>query len=411
MKHREGTLAEAGDVLSKLQADEAAPDRSTLVRDRTRRNATWTLIRRRFIEDESVSDEELDAHVTEASGTSPGTTPGPIADLYEREVADADALADACFARADAISRREQAEEAIRKEETALAAAREARCDVENRIEAARTEWEALWRSSGFTPQSPNVMKSWLDDFARLRALCDEKAGLSDEAAAVQSRLDAYERELNEALDDTSGSIDTRLDRAESRIRAAREANAQRRTYQERIEQLTEEQSRLEKEAEEAARRREEVEKKAAERRNECALPSSWNLDTISAMLQEIGDLVAEERPAPRRLRTARGQPRNVARLRKTSPRIGGPKSRPTWPRETSCRPWRRSPRGARPRKRPRPAHDKISQTEKAIERRLKDETKKCEEYEAILRELRATAGVESDDEFLEKGRHGPRAR
>jgi uncharacterized protein YhaN len=137
---------------ARLAHDEDAIAPKDVVDAREVRDSGWSLIRRRFVEDVPVSDDEIRAFA------------GAKADLtstYETAVAAADTLADRRFDNAQAaaqiaLTARQIAEqrellEGLREEEGVLA--------EENRtLESA---WRGIWAEAPFEPLSPDLMLEW----------------------------------------------------------------------------------------------------------------------------------------------------------------------------------------------------------------------------------------------------------
>ncbi len=397
VNHREETLRDAKETLAALESGETIPNRETLSADRRRRDALWRLIRRRFVEGEPVADDEIAGYLD---------TPGePVADTYERRVAAADELADACFDHADAVSRREQAAEALRDAEAKLADARAAAARCERLFETAQEAWTALWRPCDFQPQSPKVMRVWLDDYALLSADCEETAGIERELEELGARMNGFEAELDAALGETAGSIDTRLDLAERRVRAAREAATERRAISEQIEALDKKTSRVKKEAAGASTRRESVEAESARRREQLGLPESWNLDTLCTMLDKIRGAVAENDSLRAEWRSLEVQcdarvafeAEAKALCREAAPDLA--EAVPVDAVEELA------DRCAKARM-AKTSFDEATKRRDIAERRMAEEEAKCAAQEAVLAELRAAAGAADDEQFHAKAAH-----
>ena len=117
------------------------------------RDSGWSLIRRRYVEGDSVTDDEIQAF------TGAGAN---LTDAYETSVTTADALADRRFDNAQAAAQialiaRQTAEqqelaEGLREEEGALAEER-------RMLESA---WKEMWAEASFEPHGPDLMLEWL---------------------------------------------------------------------------------------------------------------------------------------------------------------------------------------------------------------------------------------------------------
>jgi uncharacterized protein YhaN len=136
----------------RITTEERVVGADELERLRTRRDAGWSIIRRRHFEDAVVPDDEIAAFAPLEA----------IAEEFEAAVRVADDAADRRFDHVDAaaqlfllgrqISEQDDLVESLTLEQTALAEERAA-------LEAA---WAALWSDSGVAPRDPDAMIEWL---------------------------------------------------------------------------------------------------------------------------------------------------------------------------------------------------------------------------------------------------------
>jgi uncharacterized protein YhaN len=169
----------------RIIADEHVVAAGELERLRTRRDAGWSIIRRRHLEGGAVPDDEIAAF-------SPS---GALAEEFEAAIRVADAAADRRFEHADAaaqlavigrqIGEQDDLLESLGLEEKALAEERTA-------LEIA---WAELWSDSGIAPRDPDAMIEWLrtrseivDLIARLAA-AERQSDLWRERESETKRL------------------------------------------------------------------------------------------------------------------------------------------------------------------------------------------------------------------------------
>jgi len=212
--------------LARVRIQGAIPDPEELDARRSLRNESWRRIRRTVVE----SDEPVDSE----QGRS-------MADQFERELDDADDLADqlridatrvaeegSLRARGDRLDR-DHAEVALRLESL----------DAEGA--GFRADWAALWERPGIEARAPEVMRGWRRELDLLRGLLSQRreadqAARRDESARAEAvaslrsalclssdRLDSFGAGLDEWTAET-GAVLERQAEAESARRQRSEA-------------------------------------------------------------------------------------------------------------------------------------------------------------------------------------------
>jgi uncharacterized protein YhaN len=166
----------------RIIADERVVAAEELERLRGRRDAGWSIIRRRHLEGVVVSEDEIAAF----------SLSGGLAEEFEATIRVADAAADRRFEHADAaaqvavisrqISEQDDLLELFGLEEKALAEERSALDD----------DWAELWSESFVTPEDPDVMIEWL----RTRS---EIVALIARLGAAERHTDIWQRREGEA--------------------------------------------------------------------------------------------------------------------------------------------------------------------------------------------------------------------
>ncbi len=153
IRSAEQELARHRKAHDRLAQDEDAIFPKEITDARELRDFGWSLIRRRYMEGISVSDEEMSTFLGRERDL-------PIA--YETSVTNADALADRRFDNAQVaaeigltlrqIDEKQELLEAFREEESVLA---EEICSLES-------AWKEMWVEAPFEPLAPDVMLEWL---------------------------------------------------------------------------------------------------------------------------------------------------------------------------------------------------------------------------------------------------------
>ncbi len=154
LRSTEEGLNEARKTRDRIVAEERPVGPQELADVRSERDTGWQLVRRKYIEHETVSDEEVRAFS------------GPHSSLgwsYEKAVQSADNAADRWVQTANAAAQLEQANRTVDSLLESLKDLREEHSAVEDGREATDADWEALWQSVPFEPLAPEAMLPWLE--------------------------------------------------------------------------------------------------------------------------------------------------------------------------------------------------------------------------------------------------------
>ncbi len=198
-------LAEAEEKIEKLKNEVEAQRRGGLVATeedllaaREKRQRGWQLVRGVWLEGRK------DAAAEAAFGGGAG-----LPEAYERSVADADGVADALRKDADGVARLAMLVNQMREGEGEKVTLAARAADARGALEAARKEWEAMWRAAGVPAPAPAEARAWLVDHGNLV----ERIGLvraarqaveEGQAAVAESKVVLLEarRELGEKVDE-----------------------------------------------------------------------------------------------------------------------------------------------------------------------------------------------------------------
>lgn len=207
----EADLQRHEDELSQLDAERKIPDRTELLDQRGRRDLGWRLIRRKFIDDDSVDDDAtadsedpLDARVSDWLGETARTLP----DRFETEVARADELADRRQEQSELAARRDQLIAAIERNRHRLARQRRALEEAEAERQRRHQRWLECWAACPFTPLSPEAMLKWRAIWIDWHDKRRQRESLQSRLNQIEQRLDDYHLRLREAIDDEELPID-----------------------------------------------------------------------------------------------------------------------------------------------------------------------------------------------------------
>lgn len=212
-------LAEVERELDRLRADLAAhraerslPEAGALEAARRARGEAWARVRAAWLDG------------------APVDRPAAVAEALERAVAEADAVADALWRDATAVSERRGLEARLAE----LAAVRERRAAAaaaaRREVERAARAWVDRWAGSGLVAAPPDAMRRWLEDFDAWRRAGDDVARAEAEAGAAEAELAALGARGDVVLAAaglaSGGSLVARAERAR---RAVADAEADRR--------------------------------------------------------------------------------------------------------------------------------------------------------------------------------------
>jgi len=209
------TLRDIATQTLRLGQRGAIPTLEALTAAREHRDATW--------------DSVLAAWTARVDG--PPVDGLPLAEAYPRTVQAADVLADqlrdnaALVAEARELGLRRAEAEAV----AADAASRVARIDTET--SAWQADWQAAWRPCGIEPGTAAEMLEWRDLWVEFRGSFEHWQEARDRLASARAAVEAAIAQLRPLLGDAAEtSLLALREQAERRVRAADEAQGERRT-------------------------------------------------------------------------------------------------------------------------------------------------------------------------------------
>ncbi len=209
------TLQEKQEELAAKTAAEQVPDRRQLEGQRERRDAGWTLIRRKFLA-AAGSDSEIGS-VDQEIESWIGTTAESLPDLYEHEISQADRLADDRQAKAEIVAQRDQLQTDIERAAKSLTDANLKRDARQKELKEISDEWNDLLAGFNVKPHPPEVIlewhrtfESWLDVRSKLLDSQARTKQLQEQVADFEKLLTSY---TESETDDTSeaATIDRKL--------------------------------------------------------------------------------------------------------------------------------------------------------------------------------------------------------
>ncbi|MCA1437974.1 AAA family ATPase [Bradyrhizobium sp. BRP20] len=280
---------------ARLVSDERIVAVEELKKLRERRDAGWSIIRRRHVDKIMVPESEELAF----------TSGEPLLDAYVKAIEDADTAADRRFQNAQSTAAAMVLARQIAEEQDVLESAKQELFSLAEEQKALAEAWAILWKQVTDNPRSPDEMLDWLDaragvldQIAKRDAALHAESSLQQQIAKAKQQLASLMADTAIAASADSLPLNGILAAAEARLRME-EGNTQKRN------ELALEQRKV---ATEVERRRVAVENAAKER-------DVWNAQWKEALR---GINLLPEAP----LETVQEQIEAIDQMRETSAKI-----------------------------------------------------------------------------------------
>ncbi|MGH9771482.1 MAG: AAA family ATPase [Candidatus Acidiferrales bacterium] len=157
--------------------DERAIPAEELRRLRAHRETGWSIIRRKYIENAAVPDDEIEAF----------DTGGALPEAYETAIRGADEAADLRFERAEATGRLAGIARQIAEQEEYFEELRGQELGYGKDEAELAAEWLTLWKGVPLTPLGPDNMLGWIDTRSQILQALETKAGAERETASLRT--------------------------------------------------------------------------------------------------------------------------------------------------------------------------------------------------------------------------------
>ncbi|MAD79544.1 MAG: hypothetical protein CMJ50_01700 [Planctomycetaceae bacterium] len=260
-----------------LEASGSVPDRDRLIAQRRHRDDGWRLIRRKHVDGDDVSQQEIREWIGEETRS--------LADNYEHQITKADELADQRQEKAELAAKHDQLKQDLMRRRQRCEAAEAAFQQRSLELEAMQRQWLVPWKKCPFKPLSPTAMLDWLRDYDTFRDLQRQYAASVALLETTQNNTGAFERQLAETLADSTGSPSQMLLRAREQVEGARIAVATRRQREQQWAQAEEELQRVEGELTTTMKQRENWQTRWHTQLHECGFPLDWTVETANKVL------------------------------------------------------------------------------------------------------------------------------
>jgi uncharacterized protein YhaN len=268
-------------LLAALSADEHVPAREDLMAQRARRDEGWQLIRQNYVRGKPDA-ERITRWLVDPQDSLP--------DAYEREVATADEIADRRQANAELVAKQEQLVAEVEQAERRVAAAKEQLAERRSEGEEALDDWKRLWASCGVQPLAPEAMLEWLRCHGQLLDKLEQESVLEVQRRDLEARIGDFEDELRDALSEANQSPGRLLAEACRKVQAAREAAAQRQTYQAQLPAKEAELERLGHELDQLTKQRVLWDEQWRAILAEANFPQEWDVHIATKILHGLGE-------------------------------------------------------------------------------------------------------------------------
>ena len=199
MSTAEQELGRQRKACGRLARDEEAVAPGDLEAARAHRDTGWRLIRRRYVDGESVPDAEMRAF---------GSPDDLLADSYEGTVRSADELADKRFDKAEAAAQLAVTSRQVADQEELIDGLRKESKALDEQIRMLDAEWKAMWSDAPFDPLTPDEMLEWLTARKEALSVIGRRASAERRVAALRQQEEDARASVLDELAVLSASTD-----------------------------------------------------------------------------------------------------------------------------------------------------------------------------------------------------------
>ena len=266
-----------------MDSEQKVPDRESLIAARQRREDGWQLIRRKYIHD---GDDAVNQAIS--AWTNDNVPALPV--MYESAVANADALADERQDKADIAAKRDNLQAMLQRLYERNAKVHKSIVGLETKREELQQEWNTLWATCGIAPRSPRAMLEWLGIFCTFSDAEASQRVRANKLATLTRQIEQFESALRSALGEPDASPARLLEVARQQVKAAQEAAAQRRAYE---ENLPDQEEAIKRSEEDLSHSRDELVSKESRWKSlleELGFPQDWDTRTTRRALTVLAD-------------------------------------------------------------------------------------------------------------------------
>jgi len=268
--------------LQQLEAREAVPDKARLQAKRKRRDAGWSIIRRKYVQFETVGDDEASQWL--------GSEESSLPDSYERAVGEADRLADERQDKAAAVAQREQLVWEVGRLDERIESFEKRLSEQRDALEHAHEEWTTLWDACPFQPLSPEAMLDWLRLYDDLVDKQEHQTKAQINVEQLSTRIEEFEANLRTAFDDSADSVDRLLKRGRRAIKDDRDARTQEATYKSQLVDKEEDLKELEQQLAGLGKDQRDWQSRWQSALEQFGFPASWDVHLATKILNGLSE-------------------------------------------------------------------------------------------------------------------------
>ena len=213
-KEIEEEQKQAGQDLRVLLLTSDAPTVSELEESRTVRNTGWSLIKRKYIENDDVERD-----IAEFAQDSDLPT------LYEQKVSVADHISDLLRSAADQVVKRTDLEASVESLKSRLSDITDEAKEAKEYKETYLHDWNAIWEPVGVDPGTPREMKQWLlrvdkllTNVQKANAVSRETKKLAEDCEVLKETISFQISKFNDSIDLAKMNLEAMISLCEQRI-------------------------------------------------------------------------------------------------------------------------------------------------------------------------------------------------
>ena len=162
----------------RITSDEQVIAPGELQHIREHRDAGWSIIRRRYVDNTVIPEDEVRAFTTDVE----------LPDAYEAAVLDADKAADKRFDKAEAAARLVVITRQIDEQEDLLETLNAEELAISAEDESLTAEWNTMWAATPIEPQEPDSMIEWLRSRAEILTLIEQRLATEQIIATLRQQ-------------------------------------------------------------------------------------------------------------------------------------------------------------------------------------------------------------------------------
>ncbi|MDY6932057.1 MAG: AAA family ATPase, partial [Halobacteriota archaeon] len=257
-------------------------DREDLSRNRDHRDKGWELIKKEYIQDgKKVSSKEKQEWMDNKHTELP--------DAYEEAVKESDKISDELYTNSEMVTKKEDLEKRIRKQEALISDTRKRISRIEKKIADTTSKWNDEWKDWGFTSRSPREMKEWVSSLKSLLQLLDDKSHIEDQMTELKKKHNEFLKEARAHYKKlTEKNMTATMKKVDQEIKETRDSNTRIKQLQKDIKKLKKEQTKKVAEQKNLKKKDDEWKKKWSALLKKVNFNTEWDTEIADKVLKEL---------------------------------------------------------------------------------------------------------------------------